>query len=53
MFYRATRESTGSGIGLYIVKEAVERVNGTIEVISEENIGTTFIINIPNRVQSI
>ena len=50
MFYRATRESTGSGIGLYIVKEAVERISGTIDVISEENKGTTFIITIPNRV---
>lgn len=49
MFYRATRESTGSGIGLYIVKEAVDKVNGTIEVVSQENIGTTFIVQIPNK----
>ncbi|TAH27563.1 MAG: hybrid sensor histidine kinase/response regulator [Cytophagales bacterium] len=51
MFYRATRESTGSGIGLYIVKEAVDKVNGSIEVNSEENIGTSFSIKIPNRKQ--
>lgn len=49
MFYRATRESSGSGIGLYIVKEAVDKVRGNIMVASKENEGTTFTITIPNR----
>lgn len=49
MFYRATRESTGSGIGLYIVKEAVEKVYGTITVESIEGEGSTFKIVIPNK----
>lgn len=49
MFYRATRESTGSGIGLYIVKEAVDKVRGSIEVVSLEHIGTTFTVRIPNK----
>jgi signal transduction histidine kinase len=42
MFYRATTVSTGSGLGLYIVKESLEKVKGTIEVQSEFTKGTTF-----------
>lgn len=49
MFYRATSQNSGSGIGLYIVKEAVNKVNGEIHVSSEENKGTKFIIHIPSK----
>lgn len=52
MFYRATRESTGSGIGLYIVKEAVDKIYGDIRVDSTENVGTTFHITIPNKMEN-
>lgn len=48
MFYRGTENSDGSGIGLYIVQKAVEKLHGTIEVESEVIKGTTFIIIIPN-----
>ncbi|MBW6478475.1 MAG: PAS domain S-box protein [Bacteroidales bacterium] len=48
MFYRATEKSTGSGIGLYIVKEILEKLRGKIKVKSEPNKGTTFIIELPN-----
>lgn len=48
MFYRATTESKGSGLGLYIVKSAVEKLQGTIEVQSEFGQGTMFVIEIPN-----
>nr|MCU0393118.1 ATP-binding protein [Thermoflexibacter sp.] len=34
----------GKGIGLYLVKNQVAYLNGRIEVKSEENIGTTFLI---------
>jgi len=35
MFYRASEQSVGSGIGLYIVKEVVQKLKGTIEVQSK------------------
>jgi PAS domain S-box-containing protein len=49
MFYRATEQSSGSGIGLYIVKNAVEKLGGTISATSEFGEGTTFTIILPNH----
>lgn len=48
MFFRATATSDGSGLGLYIVKQTLEKLEGSIQVESELNRGTTFIINLPN-----
>ncbi len=48
MFYRATKLSTGSGLGLYIVKETIDKMEGEIEIISTENMGTTFKLKFPN-----
>lgn len=48
MFFRASLESKGSGLGLYIVKSAVEKLQGTIEVQSELGKGTSFLMAIPN-----
>lgn len=53
MFYRATEQSDGSGIGLYIVKNAVDKLEGRIFVESEVNVGTTFYIDLPNRISSV
>jgi PAS domain S-box-containing protein len=53
MFYRATEQSDGSGIGLYIVKNAVEKLGGQISVASKPEQGTRFNILLPNRVNSI
>jgi signal transduction histidine kinase/ligand-binding sensor domain-containing protein len=47
MYYRASEKSTGSGLGLFIVKEAVNKMNGTIRVESVKKEGTTFIFNLP------
>jgi signal transduction histidine kinase/ligand-binding sensor domain-containing protein len=47
MFYRATESAKGSGLGLYIVKETVERLNGTIQVESELYSGTQFTVTLP------
>jgi signal transduction histidine kinase len=49
MFYRATSQNTGSGIGLYIVREAVAKLEGEISVESELGAGTTFTVLIPNK----
>ena len=47
MFYRATDDNAGSGLGLYIVKEAVEKLNGHINIESEFGKGTTVKFEIP------
>jgi PAS domain S-box-containing protein len=52
MFYRASGQSEGSGIGLYIVKNAIDKLGGHMQVESEINKGTTFRITLPNRIQS-
>lgn len=49
MFFRATEMSVGSGMGLYIVKEAVEKLHGRIHVESKESQGTAFTVVLPNR----
>jgi PAS domain S-box-containing protein len=48
MFFRASERSTGSGLGLYIVKETVEKLKGKITVSSELGKGTTFYVRLPN-----
>lgn len=48
MFYRASETSYGSGLGLYILKTAITKIKGKVEVQSELGQGTTFSITIPN-----
>jgi signal transduction histidine kinase len=48
MFYRVSNKSVGSGLGLYIVKESVEKLNGVIQLTSEMGKGTQFSIRLPN-----
>lgn len=47
MFYRATDDGAGSGLGLYIVKEAIDKLNGSINIDSVEGQGTTVQLMIP------
>jgi PAS domain S-box-containing protein len=42
MFYRASDKSYGSGLGLYIVKETMEKMGGTISVESQHHQGSLF-----------
>jgi PAS domain S-box-containing protein len=49
MFYRATELSQGSGLGMYIVKQGVERMNGSIRVNSVYGKGTSIRITLPNH----
>jgi len=48
MFYRASGKGTGSGLGLYIVKEALQKLGGSIQVSSVLGEGTEFVVSIPN-----
>jgi len=47
MFYRATDDGAGSGLGLYIVKETIEKLKGTIAIESEIGKGTIVKMEIP------
>jgi signal transduction histidine kinase len=47
MFFRATNRTPGSGLGLYIVQETVNRLGGTVTVQSNLDKGTTFFITLP------
>lgn len=47
MFYRADESKSGSGIGLYIVSEAVKKLGGQIWASSQFEKGTHFKIIIP------
>lgn len=47
MFYKGSGKSKGSGLGLYIVKKAVQKLKGNIKFFSEENKGALFIIYLP------
>ena len=49
MFYRATTKSTGAGLGLFIVKETVTKLGGSIQVQSEFKEATSFMIELPNK----
>ncbi|HTJ51017.1 MAG TPA: MASE1 domain-containing protein [Cyclobacteriaceae bacterium] len=50
MFYRATDDGAGSGLGLYIVKETIEKLQGSIRIESEVGKGTTVLMEIPEVV---
>jgi len=49
LFFRATDQSQGTGLGLFIVKDTIERLKGSIKVKSRQGKGTTFFIRIPNQ----
>jgi len=47
MYFRATEISQGNGLGLYVVKTAVEKLHGIIRVVSERGKQTIFKIRFP------
>ncbi|HEU4788353.1 MAG TPA: HAMP domain-containing sensor histidine kinase [Flavobacterium sp.] len=47
MFF-VINSNKGSGLGLYIVKETLDKLNGSIVVFSESNVGSKFTVTIPN-----
>jgi signal transduction histidine kinase len=50
MFYRGTSRKTGSGLGLYIVKEMVHKLGGSISIQGALNEGVRVQIELPNLV---
>lgn len=51
MFFRGSNTVSGSGLGLYIVKQAVDKLGGSVDMKSKEGVGTTFIARVPNRTE--
>lgn len=47
MFFRATEQSEGSGLGLYIVSETLDKLQGNIALASEPGQFTEFTVQIP------
>ena len=47
MFYRASENSEGSGLGLYIVKDTMKKLNGEVKLTSTLNQGSSFILEFP------
>ena len=53
MFFRATELSDGAGLGLYIVKETVDKLQGTISLFSQSGVGVIIKIEIPNFLPAV
>lgn len=51
LFFRASNQSFGSGLGLYITRNAVEKMSGTISFVSTPGEGTRFTIVLPNQLK--
>ncbi|QOI97012.1 MAG: HAMP domain-containing histidine kinase [Flammeovirgaceae bacterium] len=49
MFYRGNESSQGSGLGLYIVKETVGKLSGSVQLHSVPRQGSTFSVTLPVR----
>jgi signal transduction histidine kinase len=52
IFYRIAADNAGSGLGLYLVKETLNKMDGTINVASVLGQFTRFTITIPNGHES-
>lgn len=50
MYFRGNERSKGNGLGLYIVRKAVEKLDGAIELTSSLGKGSTFKIVLPNTI---
>ncbi len=48
MFFRGSASKSGSGLGLYFVKNAINKLEGQIDLVSQEGVGTVFSIYLPS-----
>ena len=48
MFYRGSNQASGTGLGLFMVKEMLEKIGGKIEVISAPGDGTKMLLTLKN-----
>lgn len=53
MFYRASERSYGSGLGLYIIKETIKKLEGSIHLDSKYGEYTNFTIHLPNLKEAV
>jgi signal transduction histidine kinase/uncharacterized protein HemY len=53
MYFRGNERSKGNGLGLYIVKKAVEKLNGRVELMSSLGKGAIFKVVLPNSLAGI
>ena len=53
MFYQADKQRSGVGLGLYIIKRAIEQLDGSINLVSEPGSGSEFIISLPKYRKSL
>jgi signal transduction histidine kinase len=49
MFYRAKQDDSGSGLGLFIVSEAIDKLGGKIELESDFGKGTEITLYLPGK----
>lgn len=53
MFYRGSAKSDGAGLGLYIVKEVVLKLKGSIELETEPGQGTVVTVTVPSVPETV
>ena len=46
MFYKINNGSNGTGLGLYIVKTTIEKLNGSVRMESTPGVGSVFYVNL-------
>lgn len=48
MFFRGDESSQGNGLGLYVVKKAITKLEGSVEIVNSSNEGTHIRIILPS-----
>ncbi len=53
MFFTTGSKSYGTGLGLYILRESVNKLDGKASFVSKQGSGTTFKIELPNHKKAL